>query len=178
MDRDAQLPRALLENMSAAGLFRLWLPEELGGFNVDPPIALKVIEAMARIDGSAGWCLGPGNVSGLFAAYLPEPAAREVYRDEWLMNGAGSVAGAGRAIPVQEGFSLSGRWSFCTNSIGCKWYLGIFTVMDGEEARKLENGAADVRFSEQTRSRSDGDLSPRTSKQAGPRKKATRFVIA
>jgi alkylation response protein AidB-like acyl-CoA dehydrogenase len=37
MDRDAQLPRALLENVSAAGLFRLWLPEELGGFNVDPP---------------------------------------------------------------------------------------------------------------------------------------------
>lgn len=75
MDRQAQLPFPLLQEMADAGLFRLWLPEELGGYNVDPPIALKVIEAMARIDGSAGWCMGPGNVSGLFAAYLPERAA-------------------------------------------------------------------------------------------------------
>ena len=146
MDKDAQLPWQLLEDISAAGLFRLWLPKELGGFNIEPPIALKIIEAMARIDGSAGWCLGPGNVSGLFAAYLPERAAREVYQGDWLMNGAGSLAGAGRAVPVDAGYSLSGRWSFCTNSPGCRWYLGIFTVMNGEEPRKLSNGAPDFRF--------------------------------
>ena len=101
MDRQAQLPLPLLKEMLDAGLFRLWLPEELGGYSVDPPIALKVIEAMARIDGSAGWCMGPGNVSGLFAAYLPETAAREIYSGDWLMNGAGSIAGSGTAIPVE-----------------------------------------------------------------------------
>ena len=146
MDRQAQLPLPLLKEMLDAGLFRLWLPEELGGYSVDPPIALKVIEAMARIDGSAGWCMGPGNVSGIFAAYLPETAAREIYSGDWLMNGAGSIAGSGTAIPVEGGYRLNGRWACCTNSPGCSWYLGIFTVLEEGKPRHLENGAPDLRI--------------------------------
>jgi indole-3-acetate monooxygenase len=99
---------------------------------------------MARVDGSAGWCLGPGNVSGLFAAYLPETAAREIYRLDWAMNGAESVAGAGRAVPVDDGYRLSGRWSFCTNSYGCHWYLGVFSMIEDGEVRRLPNGAPEL----------------------------------
>lgn len=145
-DSDSRLPSPLVEALASAGLFRMWLPVELGGYNVEPPIALRVIQAAARIDGSTGWCLGPGNVSSLFSAYLPESAARDVYGGDWSVNAAGSHAGMGWADAVATGFRLSGRWAFCTNSHGCPWFLGIFTVRDAGQPRRNADGSLDLRF--------------------------------
>ncbi len=146
IERDCRLPDTLLAALAQPGLFRMWLPSELGGHDVEPEIALQVIEAVSRIDGSTGWCLGPGNVSSLFSAYLPPRAARDVYGGNWLVNAAGSLAGMGQAFEVAEGYRLSGRWSFCTNSFGCPWYLGVFRLMDGDRPRTLPDGKPDLRI--------------------------------
>src|SRR4051794_23771495 len=78
IDRDCRLPAPLLDAMAEAGLFRMWLPTEWGGHDVPPRVVVRVIAAVARLNGSAGWCLGPGNVSSLFSASPPEAAARHV----------------------------------------------------------------------------------------------------
>ena len=46
--------------MQSEGLFKLWLPREYGGAELDLPTYLKAVEAVSRIDSAAGWMLaGP-----------------------------------------------------------------------------------------------------------------------
>src|SRR3954453_18911550 len=59
--------RALAE----AGLFRLCVPASLGGLEAHPAVLVQAVEALARGDGAAGWCVANAATSGLLGGYLP-----------------------------------------------------------------------------------------------------------
>ena len=50
------LPAWASKEMAAQGLYRYALPLELGGENLRAREQIEIIEAMAAIDGSVGWC--------------------------------------------------------------------------------------------------------------------------
>src|SRR6266545_6251826 len=54
-ERERMHPRESLEAMREVGLFKIGAPRELGGTEVDPLTQAEVVEAVARLDGSAGW---------------------------------------------------------------------------------------------------------------------------
>ena len=58
-EREAQLAPAIVEAFHRSGLFRIMLPVEMGGGGLTLPESLRVFEAAARLDGSAGWNLSP-----------------------------------------------------------------------------------------------------------------------
>src|SRR5438045_2544037 len=78
-ERQRRLPAPLFEAMRETGLYSIVVPIELGGAGVPLATYIEVIEEISRQDGSVGWnaFIGPGG--GLFADYLPENAAREVF---------------------------------------------------------------------------------------------------
>src|SRR5215475_2635104 len=77
-DQDRQLPRALVDALHAAGLFRMWLPRALGGAELPPLEFLEVIEELSRQDGSVGWCtVIPAGYARLSGA-LDEEVARRI----------------------------------------------------------------------------------------------------
>jgi Acyl-CoA dehydrogenase, N-terminal domain len=52
-ERERRLAPPVAQALSDAGLYRLWRPRALGGFELDPIAAFRVLEAVARIDGAA-----------------------------------------------------------------------------------------------------------------------------
>ena len=52
-ERDCKLSSVVAQAMHEAGLYRLWRPKALGGFELDPVSGLRIIEAVARIDSAA-----------------------------------------------------------------------------------------------------------------------------
>ena len=87
-----------------AGLFRLCVPAALGGASrQSPAVLIECVEALARGDGSAGWCVAIAATSGLLAGYLPEDAAREIYAPPRSIVG-GVFAPRGDAVPSAAGF--------------------------------------------------------------------------
>src|SRR3954453_7119465 len=51
-----RMPLDLVEALKAIGVFRIFVPRSHhGGLELDLPAALKIIEALGRIDGSVGW---------------------------------------------------------------------------------------------------------------------------
>src|ERR1700722_8341581 len=78
-DQDRQLPRQLVDELHAAGLFRMWLPSAMGGAGLPPPPFLEVIEELSRQDGSLGWCtVIPAGYARLAGA-LEEAVARKIF---------------------------------------------------------------------------------------------------
>jgi alkylation response protein AidB-like acyl-CoA dehydrogenase len=83
--------------MKQAGLFRLWIPRVYGGEESDPEDFIRIVEAVSRIDGSAGWCVMIGGCYGLFAGLLLADAARTIYGSDPLMVSGPSALSARRS---------------------------------------------------------------------------------
>jgi len=128
---------ALVDALREANLFRLLAPAEMGGGALSPWEHGPVIEAMARIDGSAGWTLALGQ--GLLGQLVPPALFRELFSDPKLTM-AGSLNPAHvRATPVEGGYRYSGRGTYvsgCTHAswmmaAGVVWEDGAMTFADG-----------------------------------------------
>jgi alkylation response protein AidB-like acyl-CoA dehydrogenase len=79
----------------------------LGGAEADPVTFCRVVEELARADGSTGWCAMLCGSYGLFGGLLPATAAREIFADPAAIL-AGSLAPTGPARAVAGGYHLSG----------------------------------------------------------------------
>src|ERR1700720_4201937 len=78
LEREQRLPRALVEEMRAAGFYRLVIPRALGGLEVDPLTYLRVVELLAEGCGSVGWNLANNSIGQLVTLGLPDEGTREV----------------------------------------------------------------------------------------------------
>ena len=110
-DADRRLPDAVFTAMADAGLFRLWLPQSLGGPELSPLQFLDVVEAASKLDGSVGWLVGNGGGMSRIGGYIPEPVAREWFADRHTFV-ASSTGAIGTAIAVEGGYRVAGRWPF------------------------------------------------------------------
>jgi alkylation response protein AidB-like acyl-CoA dehydrogenase len=144
-ERERRLGPELVEELRRSGVFRLCVPRSVGGVEGHVLDLLAAVEAVARGDGSAGWCAAIGATSGALAAYLPDDAAREVYGDPGVISG-GVFAPLGRATPVDGGYRVSGRWPFASGVGHCDWLMGGCLVQDGDGVRQLDDGSPDVRL--------------------------------
>src|SRR6185295_7484747 len=91
-----RLPRDIVEKLRAAGCFRVMFPKSWGGPEMPLPTQLELVELLAHADAAAAWCVKIGSDSGLFAAWLEESAARELYTDIDFVT-AGQAPPNGRA---------------------------------------------------------------------------------
>jgi len=123
------------EAVRSTRLLRMFCPRELGGLGADPVTTILVLEALARIDGSAGWTIGILSSSALFAGpYLPAAVARRIYA-----NGVPPMAGSffpkGQAEPVAGGYRVKGRWPYASGIHHADWVLaGAFVPGQSEPA--------------------------------------------
>ena len=67
-----RLDEPTVEGLRKTRLLRFACPRDLGGDEADPLTVMEVLEAVARIDGSAGWTLGIlALTSAIAGAFLP-----------------------------------------------------------------------------------------------------------
>ncbi len=136
IDAARELPPDVLDAMFAAGMFRLLVPHSCGGAELKPATYVQCVEAIAMGDASAAWCMNQGAVSMMSAAYMGLDAAREAFggvRDV-LAWGYGPN---GKAVRVEGGWRLTGKWSFASGSRHSTWLGGhcICVEQDGTPMR-------------------------------------------
>ena len=116
------LPQASVDALYDSGLLRLKMPHVLGGAEADLVTQLDVLEAVCEIEPSAGWCLMIGAASmGGVGAFLPDDAIEEIFVGGNPPRTAGVFAPYGKAVPVDGGYLLSGRWSFASGIRHSNW---------------------------------------------------------
>src|SRR5215469_8887219 len=118
-----RLDEATVEALRTTRLLRFACPRELGGYEADPVTAMELLEAVARIDGSAGWTLGIlALTSAIAGAFLPVKTAQRIFA-KGVPPMAGLIAPKGKAEPVDGGYRVTGRWVFGSGIHHADWVV-------------------------------------------------------
>ena len=141
IEREQRFPRALVEKMREAGLYRMVIPRSLGGYQADALTYLRAVELMAEGCGSVGWNLANNGIVQLVSLGLPDEGVHEIYAQSPSTPGAGTaVQGGGQGVPVEGGYRVTGRWSFGSGSPEASWMLGSFQILDDGRPRLSPEG--------------------------------------
>ncbi|MCT9933158.1 acyl-CoA dehydrogenase family protein [Planotetraspora sp. A-T 1434] len=145
-ERARQVPAALIDQLAAAGCLRMMVPVRHGGDGLPLPDALRVLEELARADGSTGWLVGQITLAQLVFACFPERAQQEVYAGGPDVLGAGAVAPKGRASATGDGWKVTGQWPYVTGCPQASWVYLNCVVLDGRTPRVLPDGTPQTRI--------------------------------
>lgn len=143
MDRTFRLPPGLVSAMDEAGLFRTLMPKSLGGNELDPISAFKVIEEVAKADGSAGWCCFIAGSIGMYSGWLDITLARELFGTPANLRGAGSFRPLGTARITDGGYVATGQWDFASGCHHANWLFLNCVVADDNGPRTNVGGPMD-----------------------------------
>jgi alkylation response protein AidB-like acyl-CoA dehydrogenase len=138
IEDERRLPDEVVQQFLEAGFFHALLPRDLGGREADPVNAARIVEELARGDASAGWCVMLAAQSCGFAGYMPKEESLTIWGDGGIV--AGTARPIGRAVAVEGGFDVSGRWPFASGSSHATWFAGECKIYDGEELRRDADG--------------------------------------
>jgi alkylation response protein AidB-like acyl-CoA dehydrogenase len=116
------LAPATLAAMHDAGVFKIALPIELGGYALGARDTVEIVDALGQADASAGWTVIVSSAARNTLSF-PKQAREEVFADvaNWvgpLVFGASVFAPqVGKGRKVDGGWMVHGKWSFGS---GCK----------------------------------------------------------
>jgi indole-3-acetate monooxygenase len=141
--RGPDLPQEIVHELEAGGFTRLWLPRVLGGAELSPVDYFRVIEVIAKFDGSVGWCASIASTGTRAAGLIPESAAAELLADGGYV--AGSLAPTGKAVKEENGWRINGRWSWGSFISYSKVTLAVCMEHENGVARSAASGAPVLR---------------------------------
>jgi alkylation response protein AidB-like acyl-CoA dehydrogenase len=144
-EAERKMAQPIFDALTPTGFLEMLVPRAFGGPQASPTTYTRVVEELARFDGSAAWNVLIWGGSGLFADYLPEEAADEVFGAGRRNIVAGAINPTGQARPVPGGYEVRGRWSFGSGCQYATWLIAGCMVMDGTGSpRMLDNGMPDM----------------------------------
>jgi alkylation response protein AidB-like acyl-CoA dehydrogenase len=136
-ERLTHLSQPVVDAIVANRLFRLWIPRDYDGQELDLPDALRVFEAAAAIDGAFGWAVTIGVGGALFAPLLAPEVAREVYAPAAaLIAGSGHPGGTLQRSP--GGFTANGRWQYCSGAHHANFITASCRVLQADGSLELD----------------------------------------
>lgn len=142
IEKDRKLPSFLADEMAEAGFFKMLVPKDYGGSEIDPEDYFYVLEEIAKVDGSTAWVAGLLACNSISSGYFSPQVAEEMFTDP-KAGVAGSLAPAIRpateppnqAVVVDGGYQLSGSWSFASGCMHATYMIALCSIVGQEEQR-------------------------------------------
>jgi len=123
VDEDRRLRRlsdASWSLLNEHGILRALQPQRWGGRETSLVEFVDAVFAISRASPSAGWVAGVLGVHPWQLALFPEQAQRDLWADDPSTLHSSSYNPTGKAVRVDGGFRLSGRWSFSSGCDHCR----------------------------------------------------------
>ena len=144
IEQARRIPADLSDKLRDAGVYRMIVPSDIDGHEMDPMDYIEVLEMLGEADASVGWCAMIAASTCLKSAFLDKEVARELYGPLSAVHG-GVFAPMGRAEREGDEYIISGRWQWASGSANCTWLTGGCMIFEDGELQKLPNGAPDTR---------------------------------
>jgi 3-hydroxy-9,10-secoandrosta-1,3,5(10)-triene-9,17-dione monooxygenase len=110
------VPADSIKALEGTGFFRLLQPAAFGGLEADPLTFYTAVRLIASACGSTGWVSSVLGVHPWHVGLFTPQAQQEVWGSDQATRISSSYAPTGKAVTVDGGHQVSGRWSF---SSGC-----------------------------------------------------------
>jgi alkylation response protein AidB-like acyl-CoA dehydrogenase len=138
-ERDRRVPKETADAIRTAGLFKIWVPKALGGWEVDPVTGCRVFEEVASIDSAAGWMVQMCSGVSLLGCWFGEEGIAEMHE------GGDSVFADSFAPPMRleaanGGYKVTGQASFASNCHHVDWFFGLGMEFEGEQPKRDADG--------------------------------------
>ena len=133
VEAERRIPRDLLDELVAAGCFRILVPSSHGGVGADLASGMRLSETLARADGSVGWTVMIGAAAWGDLAGLPRPSFDALFSSGPDILAAGAFNPTGHIVPEDGGYRVTGRWGFASGCEHANWLFGnsVEGVVDG-----------------------------------------------
>jgi 3-hydroxy-9,10-secoandrosta-1,3,5(10)-triene-9,17-dione monooxygenase len=126
------VPAESVKALTETGFFRLLQPAAYRGYEADPITFLTAVRLIASACGSTGWVASVLGVHPWQLALFPPAAQDEVWGADPATRMSSSYAPTGKAVTVDGGHRLTGRWSFSSGCDHATWVLLGGIVLDSE----------------------------------------------
>ena len=126
------VPADSIKALEGTGFFRLLQPAAFGGLQADPITFYTAVRLIASACGSTGWVASVVGVHPWHLALFPAEAQQEVWGTDQATRMSSSYAPTGKAVAVDGGHRVSGRWSFSSGCDYATWVLLGQIVTDAE----------------------------------------------
>jgi 3-hydroxy-9,10-secoandrosta-1,3,5(10)-triene-9,17-dione monooxygenase len=124
-DELRRLPDETVADLKAGGFFRLLQPSRWGGAEIDPVTFFDVQMTLAAACPSTAWVFGVVGVHNWQLALFPLQSQQEVWSGDPDTLISSSYAPTGKVERAEDGYRISGRWSFSSGCDHCQWvFLG------------------------------------------------------
>ena len=144
IERTRRLTQPVVSALIENGLYRVLLPQSVGGAEAPPEIFMQMLEEVAKADASTAWCLGQCTVCAMTAAYLDPDAAREIFGEQNGILAWGAIAHQVQVVP--GGYRATARWDFASGSRQASWLGAHVRIVEADGTPRLKpNGAPEVR---------------------------------
>ena len=143
IERERRLPAPLVQALHDGGFFRLLLPRSLGGSELDPGTFVQITETIAAADASTAWVVCQTTGCSMVSAYLAPDVAQKIFGDGGVL-AWGPPAGS-RAVAVDGGYRMSGRFNFASGSRHATWLGGQAPIVEADGTPRRRHGVAERR---------------------------------
>jgi alkylation response protein AidB-like acyl-CoA dehydrogenase len=116
-----------LRELTEAGIFRLAMPVDVGGYEAGEDIVAEVLAQISRGCPSTGWMCTIMVISNVIPALLADEAADHIYATPDLRITT-AIAPTGRAVPVDGGYRVTGQWTWNTAGVHSTWFAPACVV--------------------------------------------------
>ena len=144
IERTRRLTQPVVSALIENGLYRVLLPQSVGGAEAPPEVFMQMLEEVAKADASTAWCLGQCTVCAMTAAYLDPDAAREIFAAPTGILAWGSIAHEVQVVP--GGYRATARWDFASGCRQASWLGAHVQIVEADGTRRRKpDGAPEVR---------------------------------
>jgi len=124
-----QISDDVVQSLREVGVYRAMVAKRFGGDEMAPAEFLRLIETISMADGSTGWVASFG-FSAVYLSSLPLRTLEAMYADGPDVIFAGGIFPPQKAVPVDGGLEVSGRWAWGSGSTGAD-FIGVGIKTEG-----------------------------------------------
>ncbi|RKR80820.1 alkylation response protein AidB-like acyl-CoA dehydrogenase [Mucilaginibacter gracilis] len=109
--------------------FKMLVPKQYGGLEMDLNQEVRLIEALAWADGSLGWVITLCTGAGWFGGFLDEQFAQQIFADRSVCL-AGSGAPTGTATVTSNGYVINGTWKYASGALNTTHFTANCKILE------------------------------------------------
>ncbi|HJY99165.1 MAG TPA: acyl-CoA dehydrogenase [Streptosporangiaceae bacterium] len=145
-EQNRRLADEVVDAMIGAGVLRMLVPTQYGGYESDMQTVVDVGIQLGRADGSPAFCATAWWAQCWAVAHFPDPVQDEIFGDSPDVRICGTLVPNGKGEITKDGVLVSGEWGFNSGAWHSQWK--VFSTLALNPAGEIEPIACVVPMSD------------------------------